>query len=258
MTITNWSKWNGVASNNDIQKIRPKVIQGFDRLDGRLRAVIQEQDFVKDSMKRKQAGQADKRKKAKRPKRAGKKRAPRVCKFQDIYAENHQELRRDVIRRQQNSNTFRSRPIPDFQKCHKRLEKRRAYFNSLKTVTKPQTPRTLSVSLEALKKRESKLKTQVQKSDSFIPRINRKSLNYLRRAPFVPRIVSTFIKPQPFNLHSEVRAEHRRKFDEWSRMRMMQKWQQKAYDWFDRERREFLKLRRQTNFKARPSPWKSI
>lgn len=256
MTIPNWSKWT--SNHNNIQKIRPKVIQGFDRLDGRLRAVIQEQEFVKDAVKRKQAGQTDKRKKGKRPIRAGKKRAPRVCKFQDIYAENHQELRRDVIRREKNSHIFRSRPIPDFQKCHQRLEKRRAYLNSLKTVTKPQTPRTLSVSLEALKKRESKLKTQDQNSDTFIPRINRKSLNYLRRAPFVPRIVSTFIQPQPFRLHSEVRAEHRRKFDELSRKRMMQKWKEKTYDWFDRERREFLKLRRQTNFKASPSPWKSI
>ncbi|XP_017099852.2 uncharacterized protein [Drosophila bipectinata] len=256
MTITSWYKWNGMNCSNDIQNIRPKVIQGFDRLDGRLRAVIQEQDFVKDSMKRKQAGQTAKRKKSKRPKSPGKARAPRAFSFQEIYAENQLELQRQEIRRQRSGSTIQSRPIPDFQKFHKRLEKRRAYLSSLQKVTKLQTPRTLSASLEALKKRKKKVKTQEQ--NSFIPRINKKSLNYLSRAPFVPRIESTFIQPQPFKLHSEVRAEHRRKFDEWRRLRMMQNWKQKAYDWFDRERREFLKLRRLTNFKASPSPWKKV
>ncbi|XP_016964096.3 targeting protein for Xklp2-B [Drosophila biarmipes] len=253
MTTNNWSKWFVGDFTSDPQT-RPKLLPGFDRLDDRLRAVLLEQDLQTNLLKRKQAGGGQKQRKRQKPKRVVK-QAPRVCDFQEVYAEKRKELKR-LARSQRNEFHFRSTPVPNFERSHQRLERRKIYLNSLQKVTKPRCPGTLATSMEALQKR-NKEQGQRHKVSGFTPRINPgSSMDYLHRQPFIPRVESTCTHPKPFRLHTSERALRRRLYDERKRMRMDLQMELQANDWFKRERSELRKLRQMTNFKATPSPWK--
>ncbi|XP_016987851.1 uncharacterized protein LOC108050600 [Drosophila rhopaloa] len=253
MTITDWYKWSVQHFKCD-PHIRPKLIPGVDRLDDRLRAVLREQDLQNDLLKRKPAGGGQNQRKSKKLKTT-KKQTPRACEFQRLYSEKRKELKL-LAKIQGMEYQFRSRPVPNFERFHQRLERRKLYLNSLQKVTRPRCPGTLAASMEALHKRKKEEK-QRTKSTDFIPRINPgSSMDYLHRQPFIPQIESTYTRPKPFHLHTSDRALSRRLYDERKRMRMDQRLEQKASDWFKRERAEFLKLRKMTNFKANPNPWR--
>jgi len=253
MTTNNWNKWF-VGDFRSEPHNRPKLIPGFDRLDDRLRAVLREEDLKKNFRKRKQAGGGQKQNKSKKVKKSMK-QTPRVCGFQKVYTEKRKELKR-MAKKQRNEFQFRSTPVPNFERSHKRLERRKLYLNSLKKVTKPRCPGTLATSMEALQKREKEQRQQ-RKLCGFIPRINPgSSMDYLHRQPFMPRVESSCTHPKPFRLHTSERALSRRLYDERKRMRMDLQLELQASDWFKRERSEFRKLRKMTNFKATPNPWK--
>ncbi|XP_043660745.1 uncharacterized protein LOC122624996 [Drosophila teissieri] len=249
MTITNWYNWSVKDFSNE-SHARPKLIPGFDQLDGRLKAALQEQDLVKDQRKRKQAGGGQLQGKPKKLKRT-RGQTPRVCEFQQVYTEKRKELKR-LANTQRNAFQFRSRPVPDFERSHRQLERRRLYLNSLQKLTKPRGPGTL-------KPLNSRRKKQMpcQKTSDFVPRINPgSSMDYLNRQPFTPRVNSSYTHPKPFRLHTSDRALSRQLYDERKRIRMDRRLDQLASDWFARERREYLKLRKMTNFQATPNPWK--
>ncbi|XP_017047295.1 uncharacterized protein LOC108092272 [Drosophila ficusphila] len=253
MANTNWCKWS-VRDYRNEPPMRAKLIPGFDRLDDRLRAVLREQDAQRDFLKRKQAGGGQKKGRPKKLKRA-KDQAPRVCEFQKVYTDKRKELKR-LAKNERMQHQFRSSPMPDFQRSHQRLERRRVQLNSLQKVTKPRCPGTLATSMEALHRREKEQK-QRKKLNNFSPRINpASSMDYLHRLPFVPQIESSYTRPKPFHLLTSERALYRRLYDERKRTRMDQQMRQKYFDWFKRERTEFLKLRRMTNFKATPILWR--
>ncbi|XP_017012795.2 uncharacterized protein [Drosophila takahashii] len=253
MTTTNWNKWS-VKDFRSESHIRPKLIPGFDRLDGRLRGVLREQDLQMDLLKRKQAGGGQKQRRANKLKKIGK-QIPRVCEFQKVYAEKRRELKR-LAKNQRNEFQFRSSPVPNFERSHQRLERRRLYLNSLQKVTKPQCPGTLATSMEALHKRKGELK-QRRKLTDFVPSINPgSSMDYLHRQPFIPQVESTHTRPKPFRLHTSERVLRRRLYDERKRMRMDMQMELQSRNWLKRERSEFRKLRQMTNFKATPIPWK--
>ncbi|XP_052851298.1 uncharacterized protein LOC128261570 [Drosophila gunungcola] len=251
MTITDWNKWSLEQFRNEPQ-LKPKLIPGFDRLDNRLRAVLREQDLQSVFHKRKPAGGGQKQGKSKKFKRT-----PRAYDIQQVYDERRKELSR-LAKVQGVGNQFRSRPVPNFERSHQRLERRKLYLNSLQKLTKPRCPGTLFVSMEALHKRQ-KQERQSERLTDFTPRINPKSsMDYLHRQPFIPRIDTTYTRPKPFHLHTSERALSRRLYDEQKKWRMDQKLEQKASDCFKRERKEFLKLRKTTNFKATPNPWTRV
>ncbi|EDX04837.1 uncharacterized protein LOC6732120 [Drosophila simulans] len=248
MTITNWFNWSVKDLSNE-SHARPKLIPGFDQLDKRLQAALQERDL--HQRKRKQAGGGQSQAKPKKLR----KQTPRVCKFQKVYSEKRKELKREA-NMLSNAFQFRSRPVPDFERSHRRLERRRLYLNSLQTVTKPLCPGTLATSMVALNKR-LKEQRQCRKASDFVPRINPgSSMDYLNRQPFTPRVKSSFTHPKPFHLHTSERALRRQMYDERKRIRMDRRLEQQTLDWYARERSEFCKLRKMTNFKATPNPWK--
>ncbi|KQS70509.1 uncharacterized protein Dere_GG10244, isoform B [Drosophila erecta] len=98
---------------------------------------------------------------------------------------------------------------------------------------------------------------QCRKTSDFIPRINPgSSMDYLNRQPFTPHVRSSYTHPKPFRLHTSARALSRQLYDERKRIRMDLRMEQLASDWYARERSEFFKLRKMTNFRATPNPWK--
>lgn len=253
MTITNWFNWSVKDLSNE-SNARPKLIPGFDQLDKRLQAALQERDVQKHQRKRTQAGGGQSQAKPKKLKTT-RKQTPRVCKFQKVYTEKRKKLKREA-NMQSNAFQFRSRPVPDFERSHRRLERRKLYLNSLQTVTKPRCPATLATSMVALNKRLKKQR-QSRKTSDFVPRINPgSSMDYLNRQPFTPLVKSSFTHPKPFHLHTSERALRRQVYDERKRIRMDRRLEQQTIDWFARERSEYFKLRKMTNFKATPNPWK--
>lgn len=254
MTIANWYKWANDASQA-AAVIRPKVIPGFDRLDDQLLAVLREQEPQKSSLKRKQAGGGQKRRKPRKPARKPARiSAPRLLEYQKLYADNLKDLQRCATSKS-SEYKFRSRPVPDFEKSHQLLQLRKLYLNSRQKLTRPKGPRTLAASLEAMNKRQNEERKRNRPAKS-IPKINPCcSMDYMLRKPFSPRREYSFTRPKPFKLHTEQRAVGRYLFDEGKRMRMEERFEQLANDWLESEQREFLKQRKLTNFKANPNPW---
>ncbi|XP_039479471.1 uncharacterized protein LOC120444028 [Drosophila santomea] len=254
MTITNWYNWSVKDFSNE-SHARPKLIPGFDQLDERLKAALQERDFGKDQRKRKQAGGGQSQRKPKKLKRT-RGQTPRVCEFQQVYTEKRRELKR-LANTQRNAFQFRSRPVPDFERSHRQLERRRLYLNSLQKLTKPRGPGTFSASMKPSANSQPKKRIQCPKASDFVPRINPgSSMDYLNRQPFVPHVKSSYTHPKPFRLHTSDRALSRQLYDERKRIRMDQRLDQLASDWFARERSEYFRLRKMTNFQATPNPWK--
>ncbi|XP_017065494.2 uncharacterized protein LOC108104106 [Drosophila eugracilis] len=253
MTIAKWYKWSAKDFEGEPQN-RPKLIPGFDRLDDRLRSVLREQDARKNSLKRKQAGGGQNRLKFKKAKRTNK-QVPRVWDYQKVYTEKRKDLK-ILAHNQRKESQFRSSPVPDFQRSHQLLEKRKIYLNSLQKVTKPRCPSSLVAPIEAFHKRKKEEREHSKMSD-FIPKINPgSSMDYLNRPPFIPQVESTYTRTKPFRLHTSERAFSRRLYDERKRMRMDLQMEQRINDWYKQQRAEYIKIRKMTNFKATANPWR--
>ncbi|XP_017025875.1 uncharacterized protein [Drosophila kikkawai] len=251
MTINNWCKLANDASKATPED-RPKVLPGLDCLDDRLQAVLREQGWQKSSHKRKPAGGGQKRRKAKKAKT--KFSTPRFQEYQKLYADNLRDLKRCAAG---NEYKFRSRPVPDFQRSHQLLQKRQQYLCSLKKLTKPKSPRTLATSMEALVKRKNKERQLKRQASNSTPKTNpSSSMDYMLRQPFRPRTECSFTRPKPFQLHTKKRALGRFLYDKEKRVRMETRCVELANEWLKSERREFIRLRKLTNFKANPSPWR--
>ncbi|XP_020807951.1 uncharacterized protein LOC110183928 [Drosophila serrata] len=254
MTITNWYKWANDAIKAAPQ-IKPKVIPGFDCLDDRLQAVLREQGPHKNSLKRKPAGGGQKQGKAKKTK--ARISSPRFHKYQKLYSDNLQDLKRCAAGKC-NEYKFRSKPVPNFARSHQLLQKRKQYFTSIKKLTKPKSPRTLVTSMKALIKRNNEESKELSRLASrSVPKINSsKSMDYMIRKPFKPHTEISFTRPKPFRLHTSKRALIRFLYDKEKRVRMEERFLQLANEWLESERREYFRLRKLTNFKANPNPWR--
>ncbi|XP_002028062.2 uncharacterized protein LOC6603040 [Drosophila persimilis] len=257
MTISNWYKWIDVDFNSTPRRLskKPETIPRCDQLDGKIRAILLEQSANMLRFSRKQAGVDSQKRKPKKPKLG--KLTPSVYEFQKIYENRRKDLCERWDRATRTENQFHSTPMPNFNRLHKRLEKMRSSLGSGQVLTKPRTPHTLVMSMQAELRRKREIKELKKKTKpKFVPKINRYPLPNLYRQPFIPRIESSTIQVKPFNLRSEERGKRRKQFDQQINRKMTERSQKEAMEWVKREEEEYLKQRLKTVFKATPNPWK--
>ncbi|XP_051857908.1 trichohyalin [Drosophila albomicans] len=258
MTVLQWAmgfKGCGLKTQKPANN-KAKDLAGCERLGQRIGSIMLE-NHSNELLLRQQAG-LDNRKKGQARRRVA---APKVYKFQQKYERNRKQKERQISEEQQRLRQFHSHPVPNFNQLHKRWEHRNRVRQmvSQHKVTTAQTPLTLVTSAEARKKREQKMQRTLQKQQSVHqrPKLTSASLDSWRKPPFRPRIQPSFIKVQPFHLLSEERGKRRKAYDERSRYDQQLRYRKQADEWAKRWREEYLILRNQTNFKARPNPCQS-
>jgi len=237
---------------------KSKAISGWDQLGKRLGSIMLENNS-NEMLLRQQAGLDRNKHVCKRRKVA----EPAVYKFQKEYERNRKKTQRQIAKAQRQLREFHSLPVPNFNYLHKRWEHRNRtrQLVSQHKVTTAQTPLTLVKSMEARKKREAqmlRLEQKQLKQQKRRPKLCSKSFDLWRKPPFVPRIESSFIKVQPFQLVAKERGKRRKQYDERTQHEQHLRWRQQAAEWAQRWHEEYIQLRNQTNFKARPNPCKRI
>ncbi|XP_034474472.1 targeting protein for Xklp2 [Drosophila innubila] len=257
MTVLQWTMgYKGMSSKSKKEWNKTKAISGCDQLGRRLGSIMRENNS-NEMLLRQQAG-------LDRSKQVSKRRClsePSAYKFQREYERNRKQKLRQMAKTQRQLREFHSHPVPNFHSLHKRLENRNRIRQlvSQHKVTTPKAPLTLIKSMESQKKREiQRLKLEQQKLKQLKQRSKfcTKSFDTWRQKPFVPRIQSSFIQAEPFQLVSEERSKKRREFDERAKHEQHQRWRRQAAAWAQRWHEEYLQLRNLTNFKARPNPCK--
>ncbi|XP_030384058.1 uncharacterized protein LOC115631452 [Scaptodrosophila lebanonensis] len=222
-----------------------------DKIDSKLRAVLHEHDA---RLCRTQAGLD--RTKGKKLKRVLSPKVPNVLKFQEIYKRHKAQLSRRLRQQQRKQWEFHFKPVPNFSRLHKRLEKSRS-SNSGNSITVPITPQTLVKSIESSKKLEL-MRRDNEREMMRRPKIIFNSTAYMRREPFLPKYESTIIEPKPFQLRCGERAEIRKQFNARAKHDLEMRLRLEALELARQNHEEYLQLRKLTEFKARPNPWKRI
>ncbi|KAL7741466.1 hypothetical protein ACLKA6_000787 [Drosophila palustris] len=260
MNVLQWAMGHKGMITKQPQKEwnKSKTISGCDQLGRRIGTIMRENNS-NEMLLRQQAG-LDRNRRTNRRRSNGE---PSTYKFQQEYERNRKKKLRQMAKAQRQLREFHSHPVPNFRTLHKRWENRNRVRQlvSMHKVTTAQTPLTLVKSMEAKKKRELqmlRLEQQQLKQKRFRPKLCSTSFDTWRQKPFVPRIQSSFIKAEPFQLVSEERGKLRKQYDERARHEQHLRWRKQAAEWAQRWHMEYLQLRSLTNFKARPNPCKRI
>lgn len=259
MTVLQWTMgYKGISMKSQKEWNKTKAISGCDHLGRRIGTIMRENNS-NEMLLRQQAG-LDRSKQVSKRRRVAE---PSAYKFQREYERNRKKKLRQVAKTQRQLREFHSQPVPNFNSLHKRLENRNRIRQlvSQHNVTTAKAPLTLIKSMEAKKKRELqmlKFEQQKSKQQRQRPKLCYKPIDSWRQKPFVPRIESSFIKAEPFQLVSEERSKRRKQFDERTKHAQLQRWKQQAAQWAQHWHEEYLLLRNLTNFKARPNPCKRI
>lgn len=89
------------------------------------------------------------------------------------------------------------------------------------------------------------------------PFVSNADPDVLRKPAFVPQYDKALpIITIPFNLHTNDRLDKRRKFDEQTKAELEQKRLEEEAEKQRKDERERMELRKQTQFKAQPNPFK--
>ncbi|XP_039959137.1 targeting protein for Xklp2 isoform X1 [Bactrocera tryoni] len=178
--------------------------------------------------------------------------APHAYHCNELYKRRKEEQLQKYLDEERKKREFHSRPVPNFNACHKSLQQRKV----LHAVTVPVTPQVLKKSRETEQKRKQKLEDIKQ---IHPPKFEPRPPTILHEEPFVPKKTQTVLVPCPFNLHSERRLQERKQYDATVQRAMEQKQKQVEIEEEERKRREeqrIKELRKLTTFKARPNPFK--
>ncbi|XP_017872013.1 PREDICTED: trichohyalin isoform X2 [Drosophila arizonae] len=170
------------------------------------------------------------------PVSAGK--APRVYECKDIYQMKREMIMRQREEEERKAREFHSKPVPNFKALHKRL----ADTIVTHKITVPVTPETLKHSYEHLqrrKRREENSKLLQQEHDNA---------RNLRRAGLA--------EVKPFQLRADQRVRERREYNNVVQCNLDEKKKQQDEQRKQREMEEVKELRKMTEFKARPNPFK--
>ncbi|XP_017966556.2 uncharacterized protein LOC108658394 [Drosophila navojoa] len=256
MTFSHWYRDREVDSRQERPK--SKLANRVQQLDARLQSIVLENNSNK--LLRQQAGLDKMRMTSKRIKKKTLRGSPKVCSIQRVYDRNRQQELRQLQQEQSRQCQFHSHAVPNFKLMHKRWEirNRTRQLKCLYNLTKPQTPHTLMKSMEAAKRWQTEranLEQQIMKEVTLRPQLSQASESW-RQPPFVPRILSSIVKTEPFHLKSVERGKLRKQFDLWNRREQEARWQRKAIEWAQRCHDEYVQARKLTNFKATPNPWK--
>ncbi|XP_017965192.1 trichohyalin isoform X2 [Drosophila navojoa] len=170
------------------------------------------------------------------PVSAGK--APRVYECKDVYQMKREMIMRQREEEERKAREFHSKPVPNFKALHKRL----ADTIVTHKITVPVTPETLKHSYEHLqrrKRREENSKLLQQEHDNA---------RNLRRAGLA--------EVKPFQLRADQRVRERREYNNVVQCNLDEKKKQQDEQRKQREMEEVKELRKMTEFKARPNPFK--
>ncbi|XP_059617670.1 targeting protein for Xklp2-like [Phlebotomus argentipes] len=146
---------------------------------------------------------------------------------------------------------FRAKPAPNFKRLH---EMQKKIVKQKTVVTVPQTP-------TVLKKSQALLRNKAETERTVKPKIvirkdPPRTAQALGKQPWVPKKERKLTQVVPFNLQTTKRQEERRRFDELSRQIREVKIK-KEQDQRKKEEEEMRKqLRKRTEFRARPNPFK--
>ncbi|XP_011213363.2 targeting protein for Xklp2 isoform X2 [Bactrocera dorsalis] len=175
--------------------------------------------------------------------------APHAYHCNELYKRRKEEQLQRYLDEERKKREFHSRPVPNFNACHKSLQQRKV----LHAVTVPVTPQVLKKSRETEEKRKQKLEDIKQ---IHPPKFEPRPPTILHEEPFVPKKTQTVLVPCPFNLHSERRLQERKQYDANVQRAMEQKQKQEEEERKRREEQRIKELRKLTTFKARPNPFK--
>ncbi|XP_030079230.1 uncharacterized protein LOC115482946 [Drosophila hydei] len=257
MTLSHWYRDKEMEPRQE--KSKSKLASHIQQLDMRLQSIVLENNANK--LLRQQAG-LDKVKLSSKTNKKKLHRLPTVCHTQKLYDRNRQQELRQMQKIQRQQCQFHSHPVPDFKAMHRRWEIRNKsrQRHSTHNLTKPVTPQTLIKSMESAKRwraNRAVLERSKMKEVTLKPQLSQSSENW-RQPPFVPRILSSIVKTEPFQLKSVERGKLRKQFDLWHMRKQEKRWQRRADEWAQRCHNEYVEARKLTHFKATPNPWKRI
>ncbi|XP_060665077.1 targeting protein for Xklp2 isoform X2 [Drosophila nasuta] len=162
---------------------------------------------------------------------------PRAYEYFEVYQDRKEKAIKQREDEERRARQFHSRPVPNFRALHRKLEDIRVIHR----ITVPITPETMKHSQAYKEKHKDQNGGQIDNIDSH---------------PDVKEERKHRLETKPFKLHTNQRVRERQEFDAVVKINMAQKKNKEDEQRKQQELEQKKELRKLTEFKARPNPFK--
>ncbi|XP_034475637.1 putative mediator of RNA polymerase II transcription subunit 26 isoform X2 [Drosophila innubila] len=162
--------------------------------------------------------------------------APKAYNYQEVYQDKKERALRQRAEEERKAREFHSRPVPNFKAMHKQLEQ----VQIVHKITVPITPETVKHSIAYRERHKPQETMQSEQYSNDVARLARKAKLEMR----------------PFHLRADQRVRERREYDASVQQNMALKKKEKDEERKQQELEQQRELRKRTEFKARPNPFK--